>query len=87
MIYKLNEKHIQNVLKLSAPERYDYFIKRVADWRTLWALDSDDGFIIATDDNGKELFPVWSHHHFAELCATDSWAGAANSLKILEARL
>jgi hypothetical protein len=56
--YKLNDKHIQNALKLSAPERYEYFIKRVADWRMLWALDAEDGWVIATDDNGKELFPV-----------------------------
>jgi hypothetical protein len=42
----------------------------------LRALDSEDGWVIATDDDGKKLLPVWPHHHFAALCATDAWAGA-----------
>ncbi len=76
MIYKLNDKHIDNVMELAAPERYDYFIRRVADWRAVWVLGEHDGFVTASDDEGVELLPVWPHPHFAQLCAKDSWSGA-----------
>jgi hypothetical protein len=74
MTYILNAKHVENVLKLQAPGRYDYFIKRIADWGEIWALRTDDGWTIARDDEEREIFPVWPHRLFAELCAHGEWS-------------
>ena len=31
--------------------------------------------MIGTDDNGREVFPVWPHPRFAEASAIGAWAG------------
>ncbi len=69
-----SEQKIEALLSLPAPERYDYFIKRVAELETVWGL-YQDGWALAATDDGRSIFPVWSERQFAELCATRDWAG------------
>lgn len=76
MPYPMNGKQVENVLRLKAPERYSYFVKRSADWQEVWSLRSPNGWTIGKDDQGRELFPVWPHPTFAELCAHGLWEDA-----------
>jgi len=77
MPYRINQKEIESVLKLGAPERYDHFIKRVADWQEVWTLKSPDGFVSMGDDQGREGAPFWPHPEYATLFATESWTDCA----------
>jgi hypothetical protein len=72
--YTLKDKHLQNVLKLPGSERYDYLIKRSADWGYLYGIRSTSGWALAGKDEGSQLFPVWPHARFAELCLTGDWS-------------
>jgi hypothetical protein len=70
----MNEKKIQSVMSLPAPERYSHFIKVAADRRLVWGLWSDGWALHQTDDDGTIVFPIWPEKVYAELCATDEWS-------------
>jgi hypothetical protein len=76
MSWKINEKEAQSVISLPAESRYTYFVKRVADWAEVWSLAGDDGWVLAGDDEGHEVVPVWPHSTYAQQCAKDQWAGS-----------
>lgn len=71
----MNPKQIEAVLELSAPKRYDHFIKVVADREQAWGLFSEGWALAAT--NGIPVFPLWPAKVYAELAATGDWAGYA----------
>jgi hypothetical protein len=70
----MNPKQIEAVLKLSAPKRYDHFIKVVADRQQAWSLFAD-GWALASTTEGKLVFPLWPEREYAEIAAVDDWAG------------
>ena len=59
-----------------APARYEYFIKRVADWEEVWGLRDERGLVVAHADQGRALVPVWPHARYARECAVGNWEGA-----------
>lgn len=67
-------KKIENVIKLSENDKYNYFIRKVADFEMLWGLDKN-GWALLGDDFDNQIFPFWPEKEFAELCAVDSWSG------------
>ncbi|WP_349775614.1 DUF2750 domain-containing protein [Halalkalibacter oceani] len=68
----LSNKEIEVVSKLPISKRYEYFIKKVADFEEVWGL-LDEGWAISEDDNGNPLMPFWPKKEFANLCAVDEW--------------
>jgi Protein of unknown function (DUF2750) len=73
-MYDLNEKHMSSVLAMPGPERYSYVIKKVADFRCIYALESPSGWALAGDDASFNILPIWPHPRFAELCIKDGWS-------------
>lgn len=67
-----NPKEIEAVMKLPAPQRYEYFIKKVADWEEVWGL-YEVGWAMVGDDEGNRLIPFWAKREFAEACALHDW--------------
>lgn len=67
-------KKIKNVLRLSKDDRYDYFIRKVADYEEVWGLESN-GWALLGDDLNNQVFPFWPEKEFAEICAIDQWTG------------
>ncbi|MCT2561813.1 DUF2750 domain-containing protein [Chryseobacterium herbae] len=63
---------IENILKMSEDERYNYFVRKVADFEQIWGL-SDNGWALLGDDIGNQILPLWPEKEFAELCAVDQW--------------
>lgn len=76
MPYEINAQHFTNVSKLLAPERYDYFVKRVADWGQGWTLQDERGWVAGADDEGVIHVPLWCHPLFAEMCLKGEWSKA-----------
>lgn len=74
MFWTPNEKEIQVVLGLPGPKRYEYFVKHTADEKQLWSL-WQDGWALTSDNEGRELVPVWPHGVYAKACAVDEWQG------------
>ena len=74
MTHTVNDQEFASVLALPPNRRYAYFIKRVADREELWSLRDESGWLLADDDQGHGLVPVWPYPRFAEACATGDWS-------------
>lgn len=72
MILKINQKQIESVLKLDAPQRYAHCLKRIADCEEAWGL-YQDGWALAGDEGGNKIFPLWPAEEYAALCAVELW--------------
>jgi len=68
------------IVRLSGPERYAYFVKRVASHGELCGLTDGRGWVIAVDDEGEKHIPAWPHPRFAASCAEGPWTGATPEL-------
>lgn len=66
-------KKIENVLRLDAPSRSEYFVRKVADFEVVWSL-FDKGWATA-HTGAATAVPFWPEEEFAKLCATDEWQG------------
>lgn len=69
----IKSREIESVVKLTAPERYTYFIKKAADLEEIWSLKNKEGWVLASDSEGHEIVPVWSHAEYAKLCTNNNW--------------
>lgn len=74
MTWNVNGKEFDSVTRLPPEKRYEYFIKKVADWREIWSL-WNDGWALMGDKDREELVPVWPHPLFAEASAVGEWLG------------
>lgn len=73
MTWEIHKKEFENVLKMNGPERYDYFIRKVADWEEVWGLKAEDGWAMVGDPNSNECIPFWPHPEYAIVCAEGEW--------------
>ena len=64
----MHPKKIENLLSLSTKERYDYFIREVAQFEKIWTIGTDEGYVIFHDKEGEEILPIWPHRELAEKC-------------------
>lgn len=71
---KISDHEIEVMFKKAAKDRYIYFIKRVADWESAWALGDDEGHITTEDNSGNISLPLWPAKEFAKKCAIDDWS-------------
>lgn len=68
-IKSMHERQIDNLLKLSPEQRYEYFVRYCADFEQVWGLAVDeDNWVIFKDADGDDIFPLWSHPDLAEAC-------------------
>jgi hypothetical protein len=75
MSISMHPQKIQNIQNLSDKARCDYFVRKVADFRTVWGL-GNTGWATARIDEIAAI-PFWPEMDFAALCATDEWQGFA----------
>jgi hypothetical protein len=55
--------------------RFEYTVKRIADWETLWTIaDESDSLGMLTDDAKNVIFPIWPFKEFAQLYCTGEFA-------------
>lgn len=69
---QINKIEIDTVIGMSKEERYDYFIKKTADFGLVWGLYSD-GWALAGDEDKNIIIPFWPAKEYAQLCARDQW--------------
>lgn len=73
MTLSINQKQLEAVLKTDAPKRYKYFMRLAADQKEVWGL-WDDGWALAGDEKGSQIFPLWPAEEYAKLCSIDIWS-------------
>jgi len=70
----MNHHEIENVSKLSPKSRYDYFIRKIADFEELWTIiDANSDFTLAEIENST-VISFWTHEAFIESNLTPDWA-------------
>lgn len=75
MTLHVDDKELRAILSLNAPKRYSYWIKKVTDQEEIWSLWAEGGWALASDKEGREVVPVWSHPRFASVCTVGAWQG------------
>lgn len=73
MGWKMLPQEFVGVTKLAPRERYEYFVKKVADYEELWGL-WNDGWALLENNELELQLPVWPHPDFAEAFARDGWS-------------
>jgi hypothetical protein len=84
-----DEKEIEEVLALSAFDRYQYLVDKAAEFGEMYSLKKGDEWALA-DTEGHVLFSLWPAQAFAATEAVDSWEGyvpTAISLEEFENKL
>lgn len=65
---------MEAVLALPGVNRFEHFIKVIADWQEVWGL-YQNGWALAVADDGTTIFPLWPAKEYAQVCAANEWTG------------
>lgn len=68
----MHPKKIQSISSLKPEDRFDFFIRKVADFEVVWGL-YDEGWATSNLNMG-EVVPFWPEGEFASQCATGMWS-------------
>lgn len=79
----MHPSKMDNILNLSAEDRYGYFIRKVADFEEVWLIKDQDGYAIFGDQENKTTIGVFPEKEFAELFLTDTWSNCVLESKDL----
>lgn len=81
MSWQIHPKELHSVLELSGPERYGYFIQKVAGFEEAWGLQSGEGWVlVGFDGAGGDAFCIWPHAEYARACAIEGWSDCTPEL-------
>jgi hypothetical protein len=69
----MNSKEIENILKLDPLKRYQYFIKKIADFEELWTIVDEDGNYALSDIDDYTLISFWSAEEFVTSNLNEGW--------------
>jgi hypothetical protein len=75
MARSVNQQQFESVARRPSRNRYEYFVKWCVDAEEVWSLASDTGWVMAANNEGASVFPVWPHPVYAQACAVEGWAG------------
>ena len=71
---KITKEEIESVSMLPPYERYQYFIKRVADIDSLFTVVDEEGRIALADIEDARVYSFWSAEDFAKRCLLEEWS-------------
>ena len=74
---KISKNELDSVTKLSAVDRYKYFIKKVVDSETLYSLQNLNNELATAEVENNKILSFWSAFEFAQECATGEWQNYA----------
>jgi Protein of unknown function (DUF2750) len=70
----MHPKKFENLLKVSAKERYGYFVKMAAGYEHFWGLYNDGWAMMSPDAAPQQrAIAVWPEIEFAELMNRGEW--------------
>lgn len=69
----LHKKEIENVSKLKPLDRYNYFIRKIADFEELWTIVDKNGDIALSKVDDNILVSIWSAKDFIKSNLDNGW--------------
>ena len=73
MSRQMRDEEYHAVHALNGQSRYEHSVKKMADFKEVWSLRGDAGWVIFADDEGRQHLPVWPHERYASACTTGDW--------------
>lgn len=73
MEQSLSFAELQNLMQMSADQRYDYLLAQAKETQKLWILVGDGGSVLLSSE-GQSYVPVWPHQVLAEAHIQDDWS-------------
>jgi hypothetical protein len=75
MSFKVHDRELASVIALPPQARYNYLLGKVADWKEVWSIADEGGWVLMGDSQGRELVPIWPAERFAAVCCILEWEG------------
>lgn len=69
----MNIKEIESVSNLEPYKRYQYFIKKIADFEELWTIIDENGDYALSDIDDKVLISFWSAKEYIASNLSEGW--------------
>ena len=69
----MNQQKINSIFAFDSKERYGYFLRKVADFETIYLIADNEDKYVMIGSNDLSVIPVWPEKEFAELFLTDDW--------------
>jgi len=69
----LNIKEVENVSKLKPFKRYQYFLRKVADFEELWTIVDENNEISLSHIDNSKLISFWSAKDFIKSNLSGNW--------------
>ncbi|WP_066439796.1 DUF2750 domain-containing protein [Chryseobacterium sp. CCH4-E10] len=69
----MNPKEKENILKLEPFKRYQYFIKKIADFEELWTIIDENGDYAISQIDDVEFISFWSAEEFIASNLDNGW--------------
>ncbi|TZG00041.1 DUF2750 domain-containing protein (plasmid) [Chryseobacterium panacisoli] len=69
----MHSKEIENILRLEPIKRYEYFIKKAADFEQLWTIIDQDGDYVISEIDEFNLISFWPAEEFVTLYLERGW--------------
>ncbi|SFW81812.1 DUF2750 domain-containing protein [Chitinophaga sancti] len=70
----ISEKEINALINQDANIRFEYTVKRIADFELVWVIEKAEKFILLGDNFGNYIFPIWPFKEFAEIFCVGEYA-------------
>lgn len=80
----LNEQAIKTISELEPYKRYQYFIKKIADFEELWLLIDENDDIVYSEIENELIVPFWSNEEFTDSCVNGAWRNCTPTKVTLE---
>ena len=82
----MHPSKLESVIAMTEPERYDYFVRKIADVQVVWGLHND-GWATGCTDDGGQVVAFWPERAFAAACAQGEWTSYGPKEILLDAFL
>lgn len=69
----MNNKKKENILKLEPFKRYQYFIKKIADFEELWTIVDENGNYAISEIDDFSLISFWTAEEFIFPNLEEGW--------------
>ncbi|MGV2450274.1 UNVERIFIED_CONTAM: DUF2750 domain-containing protein [Ralstonia mannitolilytica] len=66
-------KKVENILKLEPFKRYEYFIKKIADFEQLWTIIDQGGNYVISEIDEFSFISFWPDEEFVALYLEKDW--------------
>lgn len=69
----MNPKEKENILKLEPFKRYQYFIKKIADFEELWTIVDENGDYAISEIDNHNFISFWTAEEFILSNLEEGW--------------